>query len=174
MFVRLQVSPEQVSPARLLSPGLLCRRVCPLLLILGASLIIPRERHRGVWQPSVSRDGCLVFFLQAMQSLRKSISASSWCRLPAKVKQSLDGAEQLLCHRLSQFIKTPVAFFGNFFSLFSLSPSFLVLGGRLEEQSVTLSEESAVPGGAATSGHKPSLERQCWGNISLPAFSVSK
>lgn len=96
----------------------------------GDILVIPREPPRGAWQPSVGGDGCLFFFLQAMQSLRKAISASSWCRLPAKVKQSLDGAEQLLCHRVSQFIEAPGALFGNIFSLFSLSPSFFGGSGQ--------------------------------------------
>lgn len=45
-------------------------------------------------QPSVSGNGCLFFFLQAMQSLRKAISSSSRCHLPAKVKETFDGAER--------------------------------------------------------------------------------
>lgn len=90
-----------------------------------------------------------------MQSLTKAIPASSRCRLPAKAKQSLDGAEQLLCLRLSQFRKTPGAFFGNFFPPFFPLPILFGVSEEEEEQPVTLSW--TLPDVAATSGYKPSL-----------------
>lgn len=127
VFARLQLSPEQVSPARLLSPG--CSGwLRPLLLMLGTSLRIPRG-HPGEHQ-LVGMDSCFSFFRQCNLSEKPFLPPRG-----VVSKQSLDGTEQLLCHRLSQFIKTLGAFFGNFFSLFSLSPSFLVA----VEQSVTLS-----------------------------------
>lgn len=96
-----------------------------------------------------------------MQSLRKAISASSWCRLPAEVKQPLDGAEQLLCHQLSQFTKTPGTFFLEVFS--PLFPLPILFSGSGQAGGAVCVLDSAMLGAAATSGHKPSIGKAVLG-----------
>lgn len=110
-----------MSPARLLLPTDYYEKGTSLgCLSWEQHKIIRCERQQGGQQPFVHGDGCLFFFLQAAQSLRKAISSSSQSDVPAEVKEGFGGPECCRAADCPNSLRLQQRFGEHFFPLFPL------------------------------------------------------